>query len=482
MSLAVSASEIAKRSLERAGYKSKPISALAVLPDPVDWIQEYFYIPETNAAIVLESYQREVIWEALSRDDNGNFNYSTILYSDIKKSAKSTIAAAVALYLGWFHPWETIRIVANDLKQANSRTFFYIERAIRLNPYLNERCKVKTYHIDLPNNTTIDAIPVDPKGEAGGGDLFTCFTELWAAKNEAALRLWSETTLSPLKFGKSLRWCESYAGFVGGSPILEQLYATGVQGGIPVETDIDGLELFANDSARMLALWNTQPRCSWQTPEYYQQESAALTPDEFARMHRNQWTEGTDVFIPSEWWDACGKEPFEPVNGDEPVIIAMDAGVSSDCFAVVMVTRRGEYVQVQYSRKWQPQGKELDYQPIEDEVRRLIRTHNVLELCYDPYQLHSMAGRIRAEEVINVRPFNQASPRAIADKRLYDLIRDRHLQHANDPDLKQHVLNSNRKPEDDNKLRIIKREEKLKIDLTVALSMAADRSFAYAMD
>ena len=452
------------------------------LPDPVAWIQEYFYIPETNAPIQLEPYQQAVIREALRKREDGAFVYSTVLYSDIKKSAKSTIAAAVALYLAWHSPWETVRIVANDLRQANSRTFFYIERAIRLSPYLNELCSIKTYHISLPNHTTIEAIPVDPKGEAGGGDLMICFTELWAAKNEAAKRLWSETTLSPLKFGKSLRWCESYAGFVGASPILEQLYETGRNHGRMVDVGIDGLELFANDAARMLTLWNTVPRCSWQTPEYYQQETASLTPDEFARMHRNQWSEDTDTFIPSEWWDACGKEPFEAIRTDEAAVVAVDAGVSSDTFAVIMVTRRGEKAQIQYARKWQPHGKELDYAPIELEIRRLINEYNVIELAYDPYQLHSMMGRIRAEEVVNVRPFNQASPRAIADKRLYDLIRDRKIQHHNEADLREHILAANRKPEDDNKLRIVKRNPNDKIDLTVAMSMAVDRSFAYAMD
>lgn len=462
------------------------------IPDPVDWIQANFYIPETNAPIQLVPYQRAVIREALSTT-NGLFNYSFILWSDTKKSAKSTIAGAISLYLAWHHEWESVRVVANDLKQADSRTFFYIERAIKMNPAWQGLCKINNYHIDLPNHTTIDAIPVDPKGEAGGGDLVTTFTEMWAMKSKAAQTLWSETTLSPLKYGKSIRIGESYAGYKEDSPVLEPLYETGVKGGQQIDLsfedeitkewhDLRDLEVYRN--GRMLTLWNTTPRCPWQTKAYYEQEATVLTPSEMDRIHGNKWADSTETFVPTETWLTCGRESYAPVTADDMVIIALDAGVSSDCFGLVMVTKRGEKIQVQHVQKWQPKnGVKLDYAPIYTEVQRLIRAYNVIELCYDPYQLHDFCTRIRNEEVINVREFNQGMPRAIADKRLYDLIIAHRIQHRNDPDLNEHVANAHRKPEDENKLRIVKgQDSKKKIDLTVCLSMAADRCHAYAFD
>lgn len=455
--------------------------------DPVDWIQKHFYIPETNAPIQMMPYQQAMVREGLSRDNSGNFNYSFILWSDIKKSAKSTIAGAMALYLAWHSAWETVRIVANDLRQANSRTFFYIERAIKLNPYLRERCTLKTYHIALPNHTTIEAIPVDPKGEAGGGDLVTVFTEMWAMKNKASQALWSETTLSPLKFGKSIRIGESYAGFRGESPILEPLYETAVKQGERIDIshhvgqDLSDLEVYRN--GRMLCLWNTQPRCSWQTPEYYAQESDVLTPTEMARIHGNQWADAIETFVPIESWRGCAAE-YAPTGKDEPEIMALDAGISSDCFALIIVTRRGDKSQVQHVQKWQPRhGHKLDFAPIEAEIRYLINSRNILEVTYDPYQLHDMATRIRNQEVVNIREFNQGAARAIADKRLYDMILAHRIEHNNNPDLNEHIQNAHRKPEDDNKLRIIKgADQSRKIDLAVTLSMAVDRTYAYALD
>lgn len=448
--------------------------------NPIAWIESQFWIPETSAPIQLEPYQKAVIREAL-RKVNGQFIYSLILYSDIKKSAKSTIAAAVCLYLAWHTPWETVRVVANDLKQADSRTFFYIERAIQGNPRLREHCKITRYHIELlHNHTTINAIPVDPKGEAGGGDLVTCFTELWAFKNEAAKRLWSETTLSPLKFGKSLRWCESYAGFDGESPILEQLYETGVENGAALDVGIDDLELYVNESARQLTLWNTQPRCTWQSPEYYAQEEAALTPSEFSRMHRNQWATSENIFVPPEWWDACeGALPAQEPS--ELWVIALDAATTDDCFAIVGVTRRGDQAYERYCRTWTPpKGGKLDFggeDGPEAEIRRLCSTHKVAQVCYDPYQLHDLATRLSNEGVAWFEEFNQGVDRLIADKQLYDTIRDRRLTHSGSPVLRQHVKNANRKETgEQDKLRIVKRNENDKIDAVVALSMASYRA------
>ena len=454
-------------------------NAVSFMPvDPVDWIEREFYIPETNAAIVLEPYQRAVIREALRRDDGGRFIYSTVLWGDLKKSAKSTIAAAIVLWLAWHHPWETCRIVANDLKQANSRTFYYLERALLLNKAFGPHVTTKTYHVGLDNHTSIDAIPVDPKGEAGGGDLVTCFTELWAAKNEAAKTLWTETTLSPLKYGRSLRICETYAGYIGASPILEQLYETGVKGGQPVDVGIPGLELTANSAARMLCLWNTQPRCSWQTPDYYAQEAATLAPNEFQRIHRNEWVSDVDSFVYEEWWDACFGT--FPDFGRRPLVAACDAGVSDDCFAIVAGHLIDNILYPRFCHVWHaPPGGKIQYSdalnPNNEEtpegyLRRLKREQHLVFITYDEYQLHDFMTRMEAVLGVACDVFSQGKDRAVADKELYDCIRDGRIVHDGNTDLSEHVKNANRRTDGD-KLRIVKRTQSKKIDAAVAMSM-----------
>lgn len=446
--------------------------------DPLGWIEQNFYLYDTRDLITLYDCQRRPLELALSRDNEGRYRYNTILWSWPKKSAKSSVIAAVADYVATHIQRASVKLVANDLKQADSRVGYYLRENLQIGKRQGVRITPSGYKIDYPNGSRVECVPIDPSGEAGGNDDLIIYSELWGWKSTAHQRMWSEMTLSPTKFGQSQRWIDTYAGFTGESPILEQLYETGVKQGVRVWDD---LEVYVNDTARLLAVWVTKPMFPWQTPDYYTEQASTLTPDEFERMHHNQWVSPTEAFVPIEWWDAC-RADYPPPEHDENLIMALDAGVSSDCFAVVMVSRRGENVYPHYARKWTPpKGGALDYAPIEAEIRRLVNEYNVIEIAYDPYQLHDMAGRLRLDEVVRVRPFPQGQDRLIADKRLFDLIRDRRLQQNGNPDLREHIQNANRKPEDD-KLRIIKRAPDLKIDLTVCLSMAVHRSFVYAAD
>ena len=123
--------------------------------DPADWIETHFYIPELHGPIVLADYQRRCLREALRKDASGNFVYSTIVWSDIKKSAKSTIAAAVANYVAWHTAWGNIYMVANDLQQADSRVGYYARRAVELNPDMARVVKIRPsgYYMEFPNRT-----------------------------------------------------------------------------------------------------------------------------------------------------------------------------------------------------------------------------------------------------------------------------------------------------------------------------------------
>ena len=225
----LTATDLARRTLQRVGAIPVPEQAPAIPDDPIAWIESEFYIPELGGAMKLHPYQKAVLREAYRLDEQGHFVYSVVVWSDIKKSAKSSIAAATVLERARRLPWGSIKIVANDLKQADSRVAFYARRAVELNPRLTNRVKVKPsgYHMEFDNRTRVEAVPVDPKGEAGGNDDLIVFSELWAANQTAAQRMWTEMTLSPTKYGKSQRWVETYAGFSGESPLLEQLYQTG---------------------------------------------------------------------------------------------------------------------------------------------------------------------------------------------------------------------------------------------------------------
>lgn len=470
------AQELAQTALHKALHpKPKHV-------DPVQWIVDNFYLYDTAQLMTLYDCQRRPLELALSRDASGRYLYDTILWSWPKKSAKSSVIASVADYIAEHRFNGSVKLIANDIKQADSRVGYYLRESIRIGQKQGKRQNITItpsgYKVTYPNGAKVESVPIDPGGEAGGNDDMLVFSELHSWKSKAHQRMWSEMTISPNRFGHSQRWIDTYAGWKGESPILEQLYQTGVTEGRLVWPD---LEVYVNDTARMLSVWVTKPMFPWQTPEYYASEAAQLVPSEFERMHRNQWADAVSAFVPIEWFAAC-KSDYTP-NKNEGMIIAVDAATTSDCFAIVMVSRRDNEVFTHYTRIWTPpHGGTLDFREAETELRRLCREYNVMELAYDSYQLHDLMSRLRTDEYVNARAFPQATDRLVADKRLYDLIRERRIHHHGEADLVAHVGNAAAElNKNENTLRIVKREQSRKIDACVSLSMAAHRCFAYAI-
>lgn len=471
-----------------------PIPLELINPDAIAWLEQHFYIPETHGPIVLSAYQKQALRAALSTDDDGLFRYSTIVYSDIKKSAKSTITAGIILWRAFqidaAEGWGSLYIIANDLKQADSRVAYYLRRAILLNPVLRAICKVRTgaYKVTLPNQTFIEAIPIDPTGEAGSNADMVVYSELWGAHSKAQAQMWTESTLPPGKFGRAFRWVETYAGVTGGAPILEQLYEQGVTLGRRLDTD---LEVFDNPAARLFCLWNTRPRLPWQTEAYYDQERATLLPSEFDRVHRNKWSDGSaESFLPSmALWDAC-KDPDLPDLGPyEPCVLAIDGSESNDAFPLIIVSRHpldGMRLAVRYVAIFTPlPGVVLDDSLIEAEIRRLVASYAVREVAYDRALIGQLMRRLMTQtpggpppigDEEFCRPFNQGAERLIADKGLYDLVCNRRIAHNGDPLLRQHIANANKKADPSGHVRIVKRSYSLKIDGAVDLSMACARA------
>jgi phage terminase large subunit-like protein len=255
----------------------------------------------------------------------------------------------------------------------------------------------------------------------------------------------------------------------------------------PGERVFPDLEVFHNQTAKLLATWVTRPMFDWQTPEYYAEQASTLTPDEFDRMHRNQWVSPQSAFVPLEWWDSL-QAPLPPMRPYQQVVIGMDAAVVGDCFALVAVSREPDgNCHVRRVRIWTPpaNGKIVFRNPAnkddpttpEGVLRAWCREWRVAEVAYDPYQLEDLATSLYAEGVSYFREFLQGAERLTADKTLFDVIRDGRIFHDGDETLRTHMSNANQQVDKEtSKLRIVKRSEQAKVDAVVALSMAVSRA------
>lgn len=230
---------------------------------------------------------------------------------------------------------------------------------------------------------------------------------------------------------------------------------------------------------RFLPWWARPGRdAAWYAQTEADAVSSALMRQEYPAEPAEAFeATGAERFIPSiTWWDAC-KEELPPLTTHEPLVLALDAGDTSDTFAAVAVSRHPERYDdaaVRYVRVWEPRnGEPLDLQAIEDELRVFVLAYNVVQLCFDKYQLRQMTQRLAT--IVWCEEFSQSTDRLIADKHLYDLIQTQHIAHSGETDLRQHIDNADRKIETQERLRIVKRRASLKVDLAVALSMSAYR-------
>jgi len=347
---------------------------------------------------------------------------------------------------------------------------------------------------------------LDYKGEAGSNPVITIWTELWGFTEKAAIRFWAEMAPAPTR-PNSLRFIETYAGFVGESELLEGLYENVVKKGkqLRIQDLVDVLgeqyepmcfaeapnldsliPCYVNEAAGIFAYWDSGEqarRMPWQQGEhgkkYYQSEMATQTDSQYRRLHLNEWVSAESEFIPIELWDAC-LNPLPLVKGEKtPLVVGLDAAVTGDCFGFVVVSRDPnnpvENIAVRAARKWSPpEGGKLDYDEPGTVLRWLKENFNVVQVCYDPYQLEYFVKKYREELGLWFEAFEQGQRRLMADKQLYDMIVHKRIRHDDNPDMRSHIQNCNAKTQkdEDGKLRLVKKSENRKIDLAVALSMA----------
>lgn len=312
---------------ELAASDSRDIAARRTAgADICSWSENNFYIPTTGKPVILPTHQKAVLRYFFTRGNNRHFPFQNIIYSTVKKSGKSTAAGIVARYFAETQSrYSEVFCIGNDLDQAKDRSFKEVARSIELTPGYNfnrETLPGKwNVHREsmkcLTTGSIIKAIAVDAKGEAGGQQALTVWTELWGAENQEAKRFWDEMTPIPT-IPDSIRLVETYAGYDGESMLLRGIYDTGLGGhqltagelasqvcneDVPGETFDDFVNcwqetrgnpdilipVWANEVASLGMYWDTgmvARRMPWQhmfVPINYEEYEEYLTRQEFLK-------------------------------------------------------------------------------------------------------------------------------------------------------------------------------------------------------
>lgn len=463
----------------------------------------------------------------------GKYNlphFFTKLYSCPKKSIKTTISACIARWVceTWEGKQEEL-FLASDAEQSKGRGYQSFRDTIELHPRYDKERRVLTgpngeylwritdkQALYIPDGSFLKPVSSDYAGESGGNPTATFYTELWTWHLSKDEKLYAEMTVPPTR-PEGFRFIDTYAGYTGQASVLETVWHRLQREGYRLTVDdIPAwgemfpeeyeLPIYIHLPSRTIGYIDQGAkahRFPWQQGPvgevYYAQErAAALNEADYLRLHENLWADPLQALMPIQWWDNCLdltlKEAPEPEKN--PSVIGVDASVTHDCTAMNRWTRHPKLHADNVIREeavWDPEklGHEMDYDAtILPTLYMWSEKFNIVQVTYDKYQLkylmdrvsrgdckdiHLPDGRTVDLRALPVRACNQLGERLEADSSLVTMIRDRHIHHAGDcPIFRDHLLQagSMHDTHENTKLRIVKLDDRSKIDDVVAGSMA----------
>jgi hypothetical protein len=440
---------------------------------PISFVEEVFHDPETGKPFVLLEAERAFMRHAFALDADGRLLYPEMCYGAIKKSGKTTLAGIIVLTMVLLRSTGRFAegyCVANDLDQAVSRVFTVIRRIVEVSPLLKHEARITADRISFPAlGATIMAIASDAASAAGGNPTISCFDELWGYTSERSRRLWDEMITSPAR-KISCRLTVSYAGFSGESVLLEDLYKRGMS--LPEV----GPSLRAGDG--MLCAWHREPIAPWQDERWLAEMRRSLRPSAYARMITNEFVSPESKFVDLAAWDACVQPSLTPVLRDKSLAVwcAVDASVKRDATALVAVTfdKKTQCVRLVAHKVFTPTpGDPIDFESTIEKTLREWREHfRMRQVLFDPFQMAAVSQRL-ARERLPIEEYPQTVPNlTAATSNLFDLISARQLVLYPNAQMRLAISRAII-VESSRGWRLDKLKQSNKIDVVVALSMAA---------
>jgi hypothetical protein len=476
-----------------------------------DWIEANVYdtttTPQAGAGfdfsnaerLRLEPYQRRILNAIFAANERGRYPYSTVYWSQPKKSGKTQIAGAVgACFAENEDAPNLVLTIANNQEQGAGRIFSAALPAFDALGYKVPTAPNATPEVTLANGTKFRAIPNNAAGQAGANYGLTLWSEIWGFTTERQRRLYDELTPVPTR-RNSIRWIETYAGFEDQSALLLGIFSriftdTSELRAQPKARPVPGLEDIQTEGRPacwhipeegLFAFIDHELRMPWHHGEdgqrFIRAQEADLRRTTFVRLWRNFWQSSVGGFLEFDWVKRSIRLKGERAT---PAVFAADASQRHDTTSLVGVESvivpilnvPTERFRTTYARVWNPGGVDIDLEAtLAAEVLRLYENGLLLPpFYYDPTQMHQVAINLRKKGV-PCQEFPQGSERMKADTFLFGLYKKNLIDNFENPDLISHLQAAKAKEDKFEHLRIVKGElsKSAKIDAAVAQSMAA---------
>ncbi len=412
--------------------------------------------------VVLEDWQREFLEEAFRLDSKGRRVYRNVLLGIPRKNGKSTLAAALSLYMAGADGEAGAEVVMAAGSRDQAAMVFDQARAfVDTNPELAAYFDAQRYLILGPGGSVIKRIAADGKLQHGLNPSAVIVDETHSLMTPRQEELWNALTTASGARDQPMTLSITTAGYDKAS-ILGRLFDSAIRmprverrPGLTIARDVDTGFLFwwyglrDEDDVDDKSLWMAANPASWITEEDLERQRESPTVDELVwqRLHLNRWTKTRDAWLPAGLWESLGSDEEIPDGAD--VIVAADVALVNDSTAIAVAHKREDGKIMVKAKVWAARddavahvilpGGRVDLEVIEDHIRALAQQYNVRELVYDP-RFFERSAQTLSEDGLMVAPIDQSSRRMLeAYAAFYQACREERIQHDHDPVLARHV-------------------------------------------
>jgi phage terminase large subunit-like protein len=432
-------------------------------------------------ALGFEPWQQEFVDELFLVYENGERVYREALLGIARKNGKSTLSAALALYMliasGEHGP--EVYVAAGSKDQARivfNQAREFVEASPRLRDWLKP---LKNAIVCSANNGVFRVLAADAGTNYGLNPSGVVIDELHVHKDP---ELYYSLTTGQLAREAPLVVSITTAGF-DRQTICHELYERGKQlereGGLrrmrQEEFFFKWYEAPPEATPQDVRGWEAANPSSWITAKDLAREQRRLPDNIFRRLHLNQWTEQEDAWIKPHLWDACAGIPvFDPAK---PSYMALDVGYRRDSTGIVWGQWHGPELHVGHKILLpEEMGPNFGIADVRGQVAAEAKAHpKLVEIAFDPHAFLESA-EILMDQGLNMVEFPQTSRMEPASSELYELVVERRLVHDGDPILRRQALAALAGSTERGGWRISKRKSLERIDATIALAMVSDRA------
>jgi phage terminase large subunit-like protein len=461
--------------------------------------------------IKLEKWQKEDIIRpvfGIKRKKDGLRKYRTVYVEIPRKNAKSTLGAAIALYLlvGDKEPGAEVYSAAGDRDQA--AIIFGIARGmVEQEQELTKRCKPFQHSITYKPHTGLTrfykVISAEAKTKHGFNAHGIIMDELHTQPNR---ELWDVLTTSTGSRRQPLTFAITTAGYDKDSICYEiHEYANKIKDGIIQDKTFLPVLYSAGmeDDIYSEQTWRrANPGYGSIVKSEYIQEQANKIRNQpsfestFRRLHLNQWVGTAETWIPDEVWmrgegapvlegDCFGGLDLANVRDVAAFVLYFPGSQSTACWFWVpeeVVDDRSRKEGINY-RTWvdaglirTTPGNAIDHRIIKQDIQEISEKYDIKGIAFDRWGAVEIV-RDLLEEGFPMDQFGQGyASMSAPTKELEKMIVSGELQHGGNPVLRWMVSNVMIEEDPAANIKINKKKSREKVDGIVALVMAIGES------